>query len=314
MHDLASSTWGDASHAWPRPGFWAPRLPGDTARGRGAAPALQARGRGVELLVGPGLGTAEPRFPALGAQFGGHAACRAVAFPPRVLWLKTPPPRHGHTLLLKTPKSHPRELSGAEVLSRPPAASHGGGSRGGKRCSLAQGSALPSGGRTRLGAGEASGKPPASGLGGGGSFFSLSCCQKGKLLHETRGGAARGRFPKAFRSVSQGRIPRGALASCSLHRGRGHPRALPSTKAPPCHPLSASAPSDFGLADPSSWSWRVPRPCPSAAGRRGGAGKSIRAVSQRRFCQRVTPRCPRGGSRSPRGGPASVGRTRRGRP
>lgn len=84
----------------------------------------------------------------------------------------------------------------------------------------------------RLGAGGASAKPPASSLGGGGSFFLLSRCQKGKLLHETRGGAARRRFPKAFRSVSQGRIPRGALASCSLHRGRGHPRVLPSTKAP----------------------------------------------------------------------------------
>lgn len=102
----ATSTWGDASHAWPRPGFWAPRLPGDTARGRGAAPALRARGRGVELLVGPGLGTAEPRFPALGAQFGGHAACRAVAFPPRVLWLKTPPPARAHAPA-KDPKKPP---------------------------------------------------------------------------------------------------------------------------------------------------------------------------------------------------------------
>lgn len=275
VHDLASSMWGDASHAWPAPSFGAPWGYGQGTRSSSGSPGSQSWCRAARHSVFGDWGAAVPSV--LGTVWWPRfVSCRSL---PPTYPLAQNAPQHRHKLLLKTPKSHPRGLSGAEVFPRPPAALHGGRMRG-KRRSLAQGSALPSGGWMKFGAGGASAKPPASSLGGGGSFFSLSCCQKGKLLHEMRGGAARRRFPKAFRSVSQGRIPRGALASCSLHRGRRHPRALPSTKAPSRHPLSTSAPSDFGLAHPSSWRWRVPRPCPSAAGRGGGQEKaSVRFLS-----------------------------------
>lgn len=268
VRDLASSMWGDASHAWPGPSFWAPWGHGQGMRSGSGSLGSQSWRRAARCSVFGDRGAAVPSV--LGTVWWPRCmSCRSLS-PTHPLAQNAP--RHRPALLLKTPKSHPRGLSGAEVFPRPPTALHGGRMRG-KRCSLAQGSALPSGGWMKFGAGGASAKPPASSLGGGGSFFLLSCCQKGKLLHETRGGAARHRFPKAFRSVSQRRIPRGALASCSLHRGRRHPRVLSSTKAPSQHPLSASAPSDFGLAHPSSWRWRVPRLCPSATGRRGGRKK-----------------------------------------
>lgn len=72
----------------------------------------------------------------------------------------------------------------------------------------------------RLGAGGASAKPPASSLGGGGSFFLLSRCQKGKFLHETRGGAARRRFPKAF----PGSYPKGSARLLLPSPGTGAPK------------------------------------------------------------------------------------------
>lgn len=122
-----------------------------------------------------------------------------------------------------------------------------------------------------------------------------------------------GQVPQSFQKRFPGSYPKGSARLLLPSPGTGTQGRCPPQK----HPLATHFLHRRRLISGS------PTLPPGAGGCLGlappppgarGAGKSIRAVSQRRFCRRLTPRCPRGGSRSPRGGPASVGRTRRGRP
>lgn len=239
-------------------------------------------------VVAPFLGTAELRFPLFWAQFGGHAACRAVAFPPHTPSGSKRPPAQAHAPA-QDPKKPPTRAQRGRGF--PPASR-----------SLAR----------RQDEGEASQpcarlRSPQRRLDEAWSWRSLRKASseqprwrrlllfaeplpKRQVFTRNERRSRPAQVPQSFpRVVSQGeRSPPAPFTGDGGTQGCCPPQKHPlDTRFPHRRRLISGSPT---LPPGGGGCLGLAPPPPGA----GGAGKILRAASQRRFCRRVTPRCPRG--------------------